>query len=335
MTAGLDSSMPWLESALDLRKASVALKGAISADEVDTAHLAVESARLIRLRPGRRAVIEYRIVNGTRRTGGPMMLVAKTRAKGLDRETIRVMQGLLSTGFDAGSDDGVSIPGIAGVIPEWRMWVARRIDGSSVTRRTRDDDAGTVMRRVSDAAWKVHRSPIRASRAHCMRDELATLERALHAASDSRRDLADRIADVRDMSRDIADSAPEGMAGRVHRDFYSDQIIATGDRLFVLDFDLYSEGDFELDVGNFVAHMTEEGVRGAVDRGVADRLRRVVVERALERGASAELIGIYETLTLARHIWISIRIPERRQFTEAVLAECERRFEMAGRRIYQ
>ena len=75
-----------------------------------------------------------------------------------------------------------------------------------------------------------------------------------------------------------------------------------------------------------IGHLIEQGVR----EGDADVLTARTDEFA-ER--YAELSGLdchpsaeqYATLTLARHIGISARIPQRRPWTEPLLELCERR----------
>ncbi len=106
---------------------------------------------------------------------------------------------------------------------------------------------------------------------------------------------------------------PEPKACGIHRDFYSDQVIVHGNRLYLLDFDLYCRGDPALDVGNFIGHMTEQALRELRDfTGLAKQ------EEAL-RDRFAELSGYnclpavsaYTTLTLARHVYLSTVLPGR------------------------
>jgi aminoglycoside phosphotransferase (APT) family kinase protein len=113
----------------------------------------------------------------------------------------------------------------------------------------------------------------------------------------------------------------------VHRDFYPDQVLLSGSRVYLLDFDLFCQGDPALDVGNFCGHLTEESLRTA---GRADAL--AVCERALEEryseltGAPARTqVQIYSTLTLARHIYLSTQFPDRWHLTEQLLDLCEAR----------
>jgi len=94
---------------------------------------------------------------------------------------------------------------------------------------------------------------------------------------------------------------------------------------------LHCLGDPGLDVGNFIGHMTEQALR---EQGDARRL--APVEQALEN-RFIELAGegvrpavqAYTTLTLARHIFLSTRFPERKHLTAALLDLCEARLGLA------
>lgn len=335
MTAILDQSMPWLDIALDTHLAEEMLRRSISLDGIAADSLALRSAKLLRHRAGRRAVVEYTIDVFAEDARQTTSLVGKTRAKGLDRETVRVISALRDAGFDDRSLDRISVPAIAGVIPEWRMWLSQRIEGDVLTDFLDGCDRMIAARRVADAAWKIHQSGVSARKIHTLTDEIVLLKSALDQASAMRPELSARIENVGEACRCVADSTPPGLAGCVHRDFYADQIVVAGERLFVLDFDLFSAGDFELDIGNFIAHLTEQSIRLDGDPVSMGDMRRAVVDRAVERGASEDVIDTYDLLTLARHIWISTRIPERNHITESVLAECEKRLETAGAEVHQ
>jgi thiamine kinase-like enzyme len=51
----------------------------------------------------------------------------------------------------------------------------------------------------------------------------------------------------------------------IHRDFYPDQILVDRDRLWLVDLDLCCQGDPALDIGNFIAHITEQSLRQTGD----------------------------------------------------------------------
>ncbi|MBE9113788.1 phosphotransferase, partial [Nodosilinea sp. LEGE 07298] len=122
----------------------------------------------------------------------------------------------------------------------------------------------------------------------------------------------------------------------IHRDFYADQVLVDGDRLWLVDLDLCCQGSPAVDIGNFIAHITEQSLR---EMGNADALsdREITLKTAYlalvcaptqTTEASIALqhdIELYTLLTLVRHLHISTRIPSRRPYTEAILKLCETR----------
>lgn len=117
----------------------------------------------------------------------------------------------------------------------------------------------------------------------------------------------------------------------IHRDFYADQVIVDGDRLFLIDFDLYCMGDPALDVGNFLGHVIEQSVRATGDPQALAPVEEALRDRFLAL-AGAELtrrVDCYALLTLARHLYLSNILPARASFTEPILAACEERLAVA------
>lgn len=327
MTAAEDPSMPWLADALNVELAEVTLRRTAMLTGMDAPSIKVRSARVTRHRPGRRCMVEYRV---EARSGGSLHefnLLGKVRTKGLDRETLRVVAALREAGFSADSVDGISVPEPAGVIPEWRMTLSLKVEGSMMSEHLSGAARTRYAERVADVARKIHESGVTSRRNHSMADELAVLDVALSQAADARSSLASRIREVSAACREIArDSVPGRVAG-IHRDFYGDQIIVSGDRLFVLDLDQFCNGDTSLDIGNFLAHITEQSIRLRGEASAFDDARHRLLEHAVRNGGERETILVYDLLTLARQLWISTRIPHRNHITAIILAECERRLE--------
>src|SRR5207249_11416229 len=111
-----------------------------------------------------------------------------------------------------------------------------------------------------------------------------------------------------------------------------DQVIVDGRRLYLLDFDLYCEGDPGLDVGNFLGHVTEQALRTRGDPAALAGVERALEERFVELSGEATrpAVRAYATLTLARHVYLSTRFPDRRPYTERLLELCEERLGGGG-----
>ncbi|MGG6240269.1 phosphotransferase family protein [Nodosilinea sp. AN01ver1] len=141
----------------------------------------------------------------------------------------------------------------------------------------------------------------------------------------------------------LRDRYPSTPQTTIHRDFYADQILVDaenpdGQRLWLVDLDLCCQGSPAVDVGNFIAHITEQSLRERGDVGALSdretRLKMAYLNLTCRPGQDSEAINalkqeieLYTVLTLVRHLHISTRIPSRRPFTEQLLCLCENRLD--------
>jgi aminoglycoside phosphotransferase (APT) family kinase protein len=201
------------------------------------------------------------------------------------------------------------------------MWLQEKVGGMSATRGMLGSDALSLAPRIAQAAHKIHRCGVTSSRTHNVADELEILESRLLAAAALQPGWAASLTALLENCRALAESLPPVFPCPIHRDFHPGQILVDEDRLWLLDFDLFSHGDPALDVGNFIAHVTELSLRH-----FGDERHLAGVERELENAYAAldgegvrPRIAIYAALTLARHVFISTQFPDRRAFTERIL----------------
>ncbi|MBA2442464.1 MAG: aminoglycoside phosphotransferase family protein [Rubrobacter sp.] len=318
--------MPFLERALDAGEVREALERVLLPEEDS---LRVREARLVRHKPGRRALIEYYVELA--RAGGPprsTTLLGKVRARGLDRRSYRVQGALGESGFGPESADGVSVPEVLGALPEMHLWLQRRVPGIPATDLLSRAGGEALACRIAEAAHKLHRAevlPLR--RPHGVADELYILRERLRLVGRERPDLSGRLEKVLDACDCLGDALPEPETCGVHRDFYPDQVLVDGDRIYLLDLDLYCEGDPALDIGNFLGHIEELSLRTLGDPYALSGPEAALEERFLELsgGMRRASVRAYTTLTLARHIQISTLFADRRPFTGALLELCEER----------
>lgn len=327
--AGVDPKMPFLPAALDPSEAWRRLKDLPVVRGGEATGL--RGIRMVRHKPGRRCLIEYDL-EVPDAPSGIVTLLGKARARGLDEAGPRLLTALRAAGFGDGSEDGISVPEPVGTSPEFRMWLQRKVAGEPATRLLAEAGGDALARRIAEAAHKLHRAGVRTARRHTMEDELRILHERLPLVAREKPHLAGRLERLLSACRRLGGSVPRPEPCGIHRDFYGDQVIVDGSRLYLIDLDLYCEGDPGLDVGNFVGHLTEQALRTLGDPdALADR------ERALE-DRFAELSGeevrsaarAYATLTLARHVQLSTLFPDRRRTTESLLELCEQRLRPAA-----
>jgi aminoglycoside phosphotransferase (APT) family kinase protein len=323
--AALDPHMPSVAAALD--PAEVRRQFQRHLPQPGGGRTRLRAIRTVRHKPARRCLIEYDL--DVERPNAPteaLTLIGKVRAKGLDRAAYGIVAWLWDQGFAADAEDGVSVPEPAGLVPPFRMWLQRKVPGTVATELLTGLEGPALAARIAQAAHKLHRAQASPRRRHTMADELNILRERLQRVAQLRPDWAERLMRLAQACERLGGTAPCTQVCGIHRDFYPDQILVDAGRLYVLDLDLYCEGDPALDIGNFLAHLSEYALRNFGD---ADAL--AVQEAAMEErylmlsGVWRASVQIYKTLTLARHIYISTQFTERRAFTEPLLELCEQR----------
>jgi aminoglycoside phosphotransferase (APT) family kinase protein len=279
--------------------------------------------RVVRYKPQRRCLIEYDIETDSR----PMTLVGKARAKRLDERTFHVQRQLWNSGFDNDSADGISVPKPIAMIPPLQMWLQQRVPGTASIDLLVSDSMPQTASRLAGGIFKLHQCAIHPKRSHTMLDELRMLQEKLPLVAQSHPHLRQRLQRLLEACLRAGESHHAPPLHPIHRDFYHDQVIVDGARIYLLDLDLFAMGDPALDLGNFIGHLSEYGLRKF---GSADALagqQRKMIDRYLEMAGEEPRprIHIHSFLTLARHVYISTRFADRTPFVERILSLCEER----------
>ena len=320
-----DPAMPFLSAALDPAEAERKLDERLLDGE---ARVSLNGVRLVRHKPGRRCLIEYdvelRLPGGHREE---MTLLGKSRARGLDCKGYRVQRALREARFDENSSH-FCVPETFGVIPEFHMWLQRKVPGVPATgllAKPEGEDLARTISSLSDALHRAGITPLRST--HAVADELRILRERLSKLAAEQPQLGPRLERLLVCCEHLGAQMPQPGTSGIHRDFYPDQVLVDGERLYLLDLDLYCEGDPALDIGNFLAHLTEYGLRELGDPAALGGREEAMEDEflRLSAGSSKAAVRAYSTLTLARHVHISTLFPERREFTGRLLELCEER----------
>ena len=299
-----DSKMTFLQGALEPSFITRKLQDCLGAN-VDLKRIEVK-----RYKPERRCLIAYSFDDST--------LLGKIRAKGLDKTSYETQAYL----YEA----GLAVPKVLGIIPELHMWLQETIAGHSLTSVLQSQNAVTLMLNVAEELYKLHSLSPATSRQHTVNDEINILRDRLECVKKLKPVWSQRLERVMKACELLTSKIPSGKARGIHRDFYADQVLVNKSRVYLLDFDLYTLGDPALDVGNFLGHLTELGLRLGNAKMFLE-LENVFESAYLAKNheVSSKQIQIYKTLTLARHIYISTLFEDRKAFTKALLELCEER----------
>jgi hypothetical protein len=323
-----DSAMPSLAAALDPGEAERQLQRRLPRLTGEGGSLRLEAIRVRRYKPARRCMIEYDVaVERPDAPAAPATVIGKVRVHRFGKSGFRLLDAVWNAGFHADSGDGISVPEPLGTVSTFRMWIQRKVPGRVATELLAGEGGEGLGVRIAEAAHKLHRAGVPAERRHTMADELRILDERLSRVAAAQPALAERIERLLDACRRVAEAAPGGATCGIHRDFYADQVIVHGSRLNLVDFDLYCEGDPALDIGNFVAHITEHSLRTLGDPAALAPVEAAIEERFVELCGEAArgAVRAYATLTLARHVQLSTLYADRRPFTGALLELCEER----------
>ena len=322
-----DSAMPFLTSAIDPWFVEPSLEKMLFDHSGKRERIELLNIRVLRHKPRRRCLIEY---DFTKEIGGGqrevMTLLGKARARGLDARTYRLGKILWDSGFNHQSIDGISVPRPIGVIPELNMWFQKRVSGTLATQLIEKERNTGLAKRIAEAIHKVHRLEFAPRRRHTMQDELRILHERLPLLTETHPQWTSRLNKILAACDRIGATITEVEPTCIHRDFYPDQVLVSGDWLYLIDFDLFCLGDPALDAGNFLGHVTEQSLRNLGNPAVLAAWENAFVEHFIDLNGEylRHNIQVYKMLTLARHIYISTLFPERRLFTEQLITLCER-----------
>lgn len=325
--------MRFARRALQRKLAAHRLTECLAERHRGAANVTLRAIRVVRHRPPFRCLVEYDLdvtsIDGLIRRE---TLIGKVQARGADGPAYLLARDLWRAGFDGRDSRPFGVPEPLGLFPDLRLWLQAKVAGRSSFHLMSPPGGPALARRIAEAIHAFHLEAPRPTRIHGVAEEIAILRVRLERFVVENPPLAIRARSVLTRCERLAADIPEVELTTIHRDFHQDQVLVDGDRLWLLDMDEASQGDAALDVGNFVAHLWEQGVRMFGSAEALHDCTAEFVERyiALAGEEIRPRIEAFALVSFARHISLSSERPERRPFVEAVLQECERRLETGG-----
>jgi aminoglycoside phosphotransferase (APT) family kinase protein len=267
-----DTAMPALDAALDPEAVRPGLAASLGHAPDD---VRVQEPWLLRHKPRRRALVRYDVTEagGTRHA-----LLGKLRTKGPDRRTPALHDALRAAGLDGIVQAGIAVPRAAGSIEPLGLWLQELVPGRPLGDLLDPGADPAPFARTGTALAGLHRDGPADARRWTLADELSVLERALAQAADSRPDDAPALRAIARGASARLEELGEGPVCGIHRDFYFDQIIVDGARTWIVDLDLYALGDPAIEIGNFLAHLDELGLRRYEDPAAYTRQAAAFLE---------------------------------------------------------
>jgi hypothetical protein len=248
-----DDQMPFLEEVICPDKVKQNFQNNL--DLITNKHQLL-AINVIRYKPQKRCLIEYHF-----QAEKPLVLIGKIRAKGTDIKSYKIQKQLWENDFNDHSSDRICVPEPLGVIPQWHMWVQKKVLGKVAFSGLSTNKGIEISRKIAHVAHKLHQVNLPCDRLHTITEELNILEQKLPQLCQDYPHWHSRIESLLNKCQTLAKIVTEHSLIGIHRDFYGDQIIIHNNYFYLLDLDLYCQGNPCLDIGNFIAHITEYSLR--------------------------------------------------------------------------
>lgn len=288
-----DPALAHLHALTDARQAGERLDGVPGIGRIESCAVEVLSYK-----PMRRLVVRYR---AARAGTGVSQWIGKALRPGEDERCASAHEALESGRSGRAGPRGFELAVPCGRIDEWNLVVWPFLRGVSFRRILAESDrAVEIAGWIGEALAALQRSRIRWPRHHLVEDELGVVA---HWYRSVRRFRPDVAAVIGEAVRGTLLAAVPGDPGRLvpcHRDFYDQQILVDRERTALLDLDTACLADPELDVANFIAHLT---LRQRQRDGLTTARHREAFLAAYSRQAgrrAPDRLAFYEACALTR-----------------------------------
>lgn len=168
-----DTAMPTLALALDPAEVERQFAARLPRPAGARSRVALHAIRVTRYKPQRRCVIEYDVeVAREDCATEAATLIGKVRARRFGKSGYRLLTALWKAGFCAEAEDGISVPDPMGHVPQFKMWLQRKVPGQAATELLAMPAAIDLVHKIAEAAAKLHRTRVPAEQSDTLADEL-------------------------------------------------------------------------------------------------------------------------------------------------------------------
>jgi len=237
-----------VERAASKKPALRALKSALPERGRDWQSL---TTRVLTYKPSRRLTVRYRL---TPAAGRGRTIFAKLYPTNGDQQPRDVQQTLVETPAERGSEQ-FSVAQIIGDIPSWNALLWRRMSGHSLFELLDSSDLGDAVGRVARCLAALHGSRVQWTRIHDRERELRTVQSWVRAIGLAEPACRTGVGSTYQRLCETATSTAAAPLVPSHRDFYDKQVLLDERQCTLLDLEVASRAEPELDVANFLAHL--------------------------------------------------------------------------------
>ncbi len=317
--ASRDPALQALDSLLDPHTAGLVLSSGVGRP------VAVTAVDLVRHKPGRRAVLRFRLrADGA----GEELLYGKVLYGKLFASQrgprVQAITAQLAASLACGPN--VSLPHPVAYLSEPRLLLLTAVPGQPAEAAFAANGVALAVQ-VAEAIARLHAAPVDLGRRHDLARELAPLPEQVARLNRVDSELGQVatacLRDVETLSRWPGHwrSLP------IHRDFYPAQVLTDGQRLGIVNLDDAAMGEPAVDVANFLAHLALMAL-GHPDRaGAVRRTARAFLAayQAFGEPLDHRLLAFLEATTLLRLAGIHCERPGGKTLAAGLLHGCSER----------
>ncbi|MDQ3413233.1 MAG: aminoglycoside phosphotransferase family protein, partial [Chloroflexota bacterium] len=316
----LDPKLPQLAVLADPRRMSMVLERAVYGRLV-----CVSEVKIVRHKPGRRAILRYEVETGDQESAQRERLYAKTFASERGPRAFRTATAVAhARGLE------IRVPEPVAYVPHLKLMLQREVAGQPVASPLLHGDERLAVR-IATALHALHGSGVSLERDHDLARELDPLRGRVERLSTVDHTLgasARRCLGLVELGRH---RTWRWRRRPIHRDFYHDQVLIDGDHLGVLDFDDAAISEPAIDVANFAAHLRLLAIQQGDDpealTAVAVAFRRCY--HALDPDLDPVLTRFLEGSTLLRLAGIHAPREDGTRIAATLLRESEHELRMS------
>lgn len=228
---------------------------------------------VIKYVPGKRLVMKQVIKDAA---GLQTVLYTKTFGHDRGEAIYDIMRYLFECSRrDAGA---LTTPEPLGWLGSVRTLVQCELAGWSAVDTLRGDSWQRFMQDVGRGLASIHASGAQGLESWSSRDEIDNLQHASQLLLDHEDRHAESITLLRQLAAEQRDKLPEAPQLPIHTAFRYTQLLADADRLALVDFDGFRQGDAACDVGSFLAHLHYLAVKHEISFEQSQEAARIFLD---------------------------------------------------------
>jgi len=228
---------------------------------------------VIKYVPGKRLVMK-RIVRDD--AGNQAVLYSKTFGHERGEAIYQVMRHLFECSTN--EPEALTTPEPLGWLADVRTLVQCELPGWSAVETLQEGGWQRFMAEVGTGLAHIHQSGATGLEDWTSRQEYDNLINASQLLVDHDPQLGDSVRDLQQLAASRRSQLPEPQAVPIHTAFRFTQLLADANRLALVDFDGFRQGDAACDVGSFLAHLHYLAVKKEISAEQSQEAATVFLE---------------------------------------------------------